>query len=409
MKKCLKTILTIILAFACALSVQVTAFAAPDNPFDFGNINLDDWKEYLQSIWPSTTTTVPAETTTGSNTNNPGETTTQNPVSNTGSGQISTTEPPTKYPVVDPNNGGQANEEPTATVTTTLPIGEEGSTSYGGSLSDLLEDDSAAIIIQKPSDPFTLNGGFVVNGGNVDNSLSWQQIALIAAAVLFVILIALVVALLVQRKKRLKEEEEEEKRRRNNASSGSGSAGTVPVEVMTPERIAELLGAGAAARASSTGVYSANTDAFNMSAEDSAAAIKAAILMGQFSTAYADPLIRKYTDDPSSVSPVAGVDLNGDITGAQILQATDSMLDDIIGNEKYASDISGVHLSNDGIEDLLGGSSSATPTTDATPVTDTVPPTDSAPSADAATIACPECGAKVPADEIFCPECGAYL
>ena len=70
-------------------------------------------------------------------------------------------------------------------------------------------------------------------------------------------------------------------------------------------------------------------------------------------------------------------------TGAQILEATDSMLSDITGNEKYASDISGLHVSTDNIDDIL--------------------------AEDAPAKVCPECQNPVPAGDVFCHACGAYV
>lgn len=376
MKNCLKKIIICMMAVACACSVHISVNAAPS----IGDTNLDALKDYISSIINrDNTTTAPQETTTvpDPNTTTDPNVTTTDPVNNMGTGTVpSSTTITTNYPTVAPNN-----QEPVGELTTvphtTEPFGEEDS-SYG-SLIGLLEQDSAAVIIQTPTESFTLNAGLVVNNGGDDDGFTWQQAALIAAAVLFVILAALIGALLVQRSKRIKEEEEE-RRRQNNMASSSSSA-PVPVEVMTPERIAELLGSAVGGTRGGSSA-SAPLDMSNMTSEDSAAAIKAAILMGQLSQSYSDPLIRKYTEEPVMFSPVSKVNLDEGVTGAQILEATDSMLSDITGNEKYASDISGLHFSADDIDDILS---------------------DSNPKV------CPECQNPVASGDVFCHSCGAYV
>lgn len=378
MKKCLKKILIIIMAVACACSIHITVSA--EGAGDSNNwVSIEDLiKEMLDRLNPENTTK-PEETTTSSDPNatttDPNATTTD-PVNNMGAGTVPSSQNTTNYPTVAPGNN---NNEPVGELTTvpqtTEPFGEEDS-SYG-SLIGLLEQDSAAIIVQAPTESFTLNAGLVVNDGGEKDSFTWQQAALIAAAVLFVILAALVGALLVQRSKRIKEEEED--RRRQNNMSASSSSAPVPVEVMTPERIAELLGSAVNAGRAAT---SAPADLGTMTSEESAAAIKAAILMGQLSHSYSDPLIRKYTEEPVMISPVSKVNLDEGVTGAQILEATDSMLDDITGNEKYASDVSGMHISDENIDDIL---------------------------ADSKTKICSECQNSVASGDVFCHSCGAYV
>ncbi len=374
MKNCLKKIMICMMAVACACSVHISVNAAPN----IGDTNLDALRDYISSILNrDNTTTAPQETTTVADPNvtTDPNATTKDPVNNMGTGTVTSSTTTTNYPTVAPDNNQEPVGELTTVPHTTEPFGEEDS-SYG-SLIGLLEQDSAAVIIQTPTESYTLNAGLVVNNGGDDEGFTWQQAALIAAAVLFVILAALIGALLVQRSKRIKEEEEERRRLNNMASSSSQAP--VPVEVMTPERIAELLGT---AVGTPRGGASVSPDMSGMTSEDSAAAIKAAILMGQLSQSYSDPLIRKYTEEPVMFSPVSKVNLDEGVTGAQILEATDSMLSDITGNEKYASDISGLHFSADDIDEFLS---------------------DSNPKV------CPECQNPVASGDVFCHSCGAYV
>ena len=169
--------------------------------------------------------------------------------------------------------------------------------------------------------------------------------------------------------------------------ASSSSSGPVPVEVMTPERIAELLGS--APNSNRNGYYNHSVaqpqpsfDMNNMSGAESAAAIKAAILMSQMSQSYSDPLIRKYTEEPVMFSPVSKMNPEDGLTGAQILEATDSMLFDITGNEKYASDIRGIRVPDEDIESMLNNTE---------------------------TKICPECKSPVASGDIFCHSCGAYV
>ena len=372
MKNCLKKIIICIMAVACACSIHISVNAAPGD----GNTNWEAIQDLIDQIFG---TTKPAETTTVAdpNTTTDPNATTTDPVNNMGTGTVPSSST-TNYPTVAPNDDPVG--ELTTVPHTTEPFGEEDS-SYG-SLLGLLEQDSAAVIIQTPTETFTLNAGLVVNNGGDDDGFTWQQAALIAAAVLFVILAALIGALLVQRNKRIKEEEED-RRRQNNMASSSSSA-PVPVEVMTPERIAELLGSAVNANrtAAPSAASSAPVDMANMTSEESAAAIKAAILMGQLSQSYSDPLIRKYTEEPVMFSPVSKVSLDDGVTGAQILEATDTMLSEITGNEKYALDISGLHVSTDSIDEILADTPSKT---------------------------CPECQNPVASGDVFCHSCGAYV
>ena len=372
MKQIFIKIASVALAVVCVLSINVTAFAQSGGILgNLGNVDMNDIEDWINDFLNPTTQ--PAETTTAQQ---PDETTTvdgtTDPVNSSGSGTITTTEPTTERNQnnYNPNGGNYTPVNPTVTE----PAGdeEEPGTSFDSSLLEWLEQDSAAIIVQNPSEQFTLNSGLVVNNGEEDDDLSWQQIALIAAAVLFVILAALVVALLVQRGKK----PDEKDTGGVTLSNDDGPSGPVPVEVMTEARIAELLGS---AKVHQYG-GSAAGGRF-LSPEEEAAALRRAALMGQLTHTYSDPLIRKYTDEPVRMSPLAGINENDDVTASQILKATDSMLDDITGNEKYASDTSGIDFLDGDISDLLEETETKT---------------------------CPECGATVQSGDVFCHFCGAY-
>lgn len=370
MKSKVCKILIAVTAVVFALTMQFSVGAGALNILE-DNVNFEDIKDIIDNILNPTTTT---ETTTVQNdettTVSGDETTTQDPVNSSGTGSITTTttEPPTQ--------GNQNNYYPNynytpnynnATPTTAEPAGDElESHSYASSLNELLESDSAAIIVQNPTESFTI-GGIVVKDGNDDDSFTWQKAALIAVAVLFVVLAALVAALLIQRSKKPEEVYV-------GASTDSDDSdipdGPVAVEIMTQERIAELLGT-AQGRKGGQGYTVA----------DSAAAIKTAALMGQLDS-YSDPLLRKYTDEPVRFSPVATIDPDGDVTAAQILEATASMLDDITGNEKYASDTSGMGIADEELDNILN---------------------------DTEIKNCPECQSPVKSGDMFCHSCGAFV
>ena len=365
MNKYLKKILIVAIAVCCAFSVQLSVNALPSLG-DLGDLgNVQDW---INGLFPSTQPTDPAETTTvPQDTTAPQETTTSL-INNSGEGNVNnTTEPSTVYttqytPVTMPTTA--------VTTTETTTVAEETSLSFEASLSDLFEEDSANIIVQTPTEPYTI-GGLVVNDNNKkDDGFSWQQIALVAAAVLFVILLALVIALLVQRSRKSDDDYVP------ITDSDGEPSGPVSVEVMTPERIAELLGS--AGKNSAAGGYG------DLTGEEAAAAIKTAALMGQLSHSYSDPLIRKYTDEPVMISPSAASAFDAeDATAADILRATDSMLDDITGDEKYATDLSGLgkYIDTDIELDEAQGPARK----------------------------CPDCGNDVPADDVFCHQCGTYI
>lgn len=374
MKRILKRILIIAMAVVCVCSVQLTVSAAPSIGEGLGGLFEDLINNMLTSLNPNNTTTQedPNNTTTN---NNPDNTTTDpnapttSPINNSGTGTL----PSSTEPTQSNTNNYQPNTMPTQ-LTTAEPAGdeEESSFTYEGSLSDLLEEDTAAIIVQTPTENYTI-GGLVVNNGGGNDGLQWQQIVLIAAAVLFVILAALVIALLVQRGK--KSDDSYGGISTDSDTESDVPSGPVPVEVVTPERIAELLGA-ASGKQNGGGM---SLD--GLSSDDSAAAIKAAALMGQLGS-YSDPLIRKYTEEPVRISPISQMNIDGDISAADILEATDSMLDDITGNERYASDTRGMDVFDTELDSILN---------------------------DTKTKTCPECNAPVPTGDVFCHSCGAYV
>ncbi len=374
MKRIMKKILILAVSVVLALSINVTAFAQMGGilgNFDLGaGGTLDEIRDIIDKFVNPTTTSpdnnnttqVPDETTTA----DPNAPTTD-PVNSSGSGSITTTEPTRQdnQNNYTPNGGGNTYTPVTPVVTEPSGDEEEPGTSFDSSLLEWLEQDSAAIIVQTPSEQFTIGSGLVVNNGEQDDDISWQQIALIAAAVLFVILAALVVALLVQKSKKTAEKETGSV----TLSDSDVPSGPVPVEIMSEARIAELLGSARAGGRVGT-------------PEEEAAILRKALLMGQLTHTYSDPLIRKYTDEPVRMSPLAGLNENGDVSASQILEATDSMLDDITGNEKYASDTSGVTFLDGDLESLIEETETKT---------------------------CPECGAPVQSSDVFCHSCGAYV
>lgn len=371
MKKTVKKIMVVVLAVICACSIQFSVSAA-------GFAEKPDWMN--EAVWSllqqligttepddnnNTTTPDPNNSTTPSSepsTNTP-------PVSNSGSGTLpATTEPTTQnvYPNYDPPQ--DPGLDITTAPSTTLPE-EDSSNAFSESLSRLLEQDqSYALIVERPTENFTI-GAAIVKPNDSDSGFTWQSAALIAALVLFVVLLALIVALLIQRGKKAKAEEDI-----RAAGESDTDAKPVSVEVMTPERIAELLGAAAKVPASSS----------PMTSEESAAAIKAAALMGQLTTSYSDPLIRKYTDEPVMISPVARLDLDSDsVTGAQILEATNAMVEDL-SDDYYTASKADKPVSAADYHAAL--------------------------DADGVTVkVCPECGKPVSSDDVFCHGCGAYV
>lgn len=367
MKKSLKKILIVLTAVVFAMSIHVSVAAESGNKFP---LDRESIFELIQSILTPSTTQAPDNTTAANSpTTGTGEVTTKSPINHEGTGRV-TTETPTTVLAEPPVNNNPTNN---ANDLTTEPTGEVTSYSPDQNLSDLLMEDSAAVLIQTTVAPFTLTTPLIV-GDDDGSDFTWQKAAIIAAAVLFVVLVALVAALLIQRNNRIKEEEEE---RRQYIASRSSGTGNVPVEVMSPERIAELLGSSISDARHDTSYTSAVTEA------DAYAAIKAATLIEQLSHSYSDPLIRKYTDAPVVISSSAISALDGDdISGEDILKATDSMLDDITGEEMYASDVSGLTIDNE--DDVLNK-------------------TFEEPGV------CSECGRQLTAGEVFCHGCGAYI
>ena len=371
MKKGIKKFLVVLLAAVCALSFHTSVYA--EGIADW----IPDWMQDILNQWsttvpnPDNTTAPPDVPTTDNRQENP---TVTNPVSTEGHGSLTTTQNDPGNNNGNPNynnqypNGNGQQLIVTTSPATTAPE-EDSSTSFSASLSGLFEQDTYDMIVNTPTEAFTI--GAMIQPGNDDNGFTWQSAALIAALILFVVLLALVAALLIQRSKKLKKDAEDEKHHIESSEKHE----PVSVEVMTPERIAELLGAAGKSRVGS----------FDASSDDSAAAIRAAALMGQITNAYSDPLIRKYTDEPVMISPVAKINLETDnVTGAQILDATNSLLDDF---DTEASDSSVDRVSND---DLLGMSE----TLDAS---------------DSGVRACPECGKPVLSGDVFCHNCGAYV
>lgn len=372
MKQILKKTAVILLAVICALSIQISV-AAEGSILDLLPDPIRDFIQQMQSTNPdpnnSTTAPDPNNGSTAPDPNN--GSTVSDPVNNQGTGTLpSTTEPVTNnyYPNYQP----PGNEQPNVVITTepTTIIPEEDSSSLSSSLQSMLERDSAnSMIVGTPTEPFTI--GNIVQPGDDNDGFTWQSAALIAALVLFVVLLALIVALLIQRGRKVNDD------RDDSSSEGRSSEHEEPVkvEIMTPERIAELLGASA----------NKSRSGFDMSSDESAAAIKAAALMGQLTGSYSDPLIRKYTDEPVMISPVAKINLDADnVTGAQILEATDSMLVDFDDTVSESKKQTKTVLSVDEIGAALDESGTTVKV-------------------------CPECGRSVSSDDVFCHNCGTYV
>ena len=393
MKKTFRKMLIILIAVMCAMSVHITVSAQTgivDNDA-LGNMFGDLINQIVSGLNPDNTTTEnPDNDPTAEDSGNSvvEQESVQNEVADdntTTETAPATTETTTEYnPPVTTVPQITQNNNVVPQITTTESAGDSGmSFTYDSSLSGLLEADSAEVIIQKPSETFTLGGVIVDNGGNKNNDVfSWQKIALIGAAGFFVVLAAFVVALLIQRSNK---KDDEYVGVSTDYIPDDRSSGPVEVEVMSAERIAELLGTAPRRHDNSNVNATANENSTylyeSLSSEDSASAIKTAALMGQLNS-YSDPLIRKYTEEPVRFSPLSSVSPDGEFSAAEILKATEAMLDDITGNEKFASDISGIGFSSESYDELLN---------------------------DTEVKICPECQSPVTSGDVFCHSCGAYV
>ena len=380
MKKYLKKTLIVITAVICAFSIHITVGALNFNDTE---VSIDDIWDFIQSV----ITTSPDEnnTTTTTETTTASGTTTTDPVNNQGVRTITTTTD-NYTTVADGNNGGGNNYGGNGgnsssgglnvnPGTTEMPVTEEdSSTSFESSLGELLENDTAAVIIQpNTTEVYTLGGSLVVNNGSGDDDFTWQKAALIAAAVLLAVLVALFVALLVQRSRRYEHKGTGVRYDDTDKPKTDENNGPVPVEIMTKERIAELLGAS----------VKKGENGYEISGRDSAAAIKNAVLLDQLKNSYSDPLIRKYTEDPVVFSPQAGLNLDeNSVTGAEVLSATNALLEDITADEKYAADTRGISMNLDEIDKAVSSEG---------------------------TRECPECHKPVGGTDVFCHSCGAYV
>ncbi len=370
MKNNIRKMIIAVIAVMLALSVQITVGA-----IDIGeNLNWDsvlDLIGQLTAINPDNTTTT--ETTTKADNGEDSS----NLVNNSGTGVHKPTEGETttaiQYPTgnYNPNNNSNNNNGGNNIgniFNTTEPSGDESTTlSFEASLSDIFEEDSANLIIQTPTEKYTI-GNLVEKNDPSNDGFTWQMGALIAAAVLLVILLALIVALIIQNSKKKKKH-----RHYDSYPKRDESSAPVPVEIMTPERIAELLGS------TSGRNFAGNTNSYEtMSSDETAAAIKAAALMGQLSHSYSDPLLKRYADEPVLISPNGTAILDVDNASvADILKATDYIMDDI------ATD-----------EDVEVHSVSTPSATETSATTSRI---------------CSECGNDVPVDDVFCHNCGNYI
>lgn len=382
MKKTFRKTLIIFIAVVCALSVHITVSAQTgivDNDA-LGNMFGDLINQIVSGLNPENTTVASNDPTAEDSGNSATEqVSVQNGVADDTTETAPTSADTTTVYYPPSTTAPQVTQNSVVPQITTESAGDgELSFTYDSSLSGLLEADSAEVIIQKPSETFTLGGVIVDNGGNKTNDVfSWQKIALIGAAGLFVVLAALVVALLIQRSNK-----------KDDAYVGVSTdyvsedqSGPVEVEVMSAERIAELLGSAPRRHDNAGAAANAGYSFEGLSSDDSASAIKTAALMGQLNS-YSDPLIRKYTDEPVRFSPLSSVSPDGEFSAAEILKATEAMLEDITGNEKYASDISGMGISSESYDELLN---------------------------DTEVKICPECQSPVKSGDVFCHSCGAYV
>lgn len=382
MKKTFRKMLIIFIAVMCAMSVHITVSAQTgvvDNDA-LGNMFGDLINQIVSGLNPDNTTEAPDNDPSAEDSDNSAaeQESLQNGTADNTTTETTTSSADTTTAYYPPaTTAPQVTQNSVIPQITTESAGDgEMSFTYDSSLSGLLEADSAEVIIQKPSETFTLGGVIVDNGGNKNNDVfSWQKIALIGAAGLFVVLAALVVALLIQRSNK----KDDEYIGVSTDYSSDEPSGPVEVEVMSAERIAELLGS--APRRHDNSSANAGYSFEGLSSEDSASAIKAAALMGQLNS-YSDPLIRKYTDEPVRFSPLSSASPDGEFSAAEILKATEAMLDDITGNEKYASDISGIGFSSESYDELLN---------------------------DTEVKICPECQSPVTSGDVFCHSCGAYV
>lgn len=369
MKNNIRKILTVVIAVVCIFCVQISVSA-----IEIGdNLNWDSVLDLIGQL----TAENPANTTTQEETTTSGEDL-SSPVSSTGSGTHSTEAQTTtqqEYPTYNNNNYTNVNNNNGYTgnlYTTTEPSGDESTTlSFEASLSDIFEDDSAALIVQTPTETYTIGSLVVKNDTDADDEFTWQMGALIAAAVLFVVLLALIVALIIQNSKKKKK-----RRYHDSYPKSEGGSAPVPVEIMTPERIAELLGSSSGRNFSGGDVNMGSYE--TMSSDETAAAIRAAALMGQLSDSYSDPLLKKYYDEPVMISSLGSSISDVDsVSVADILKATDYIVNDIEASD--GAGVPGVNIN--------------------APVV----------TASGVDRICPECGNDVPVDDVFCHNCGTYI
>lgn len=362
-----KKILIIFVAVVCAALMQASTMQK--------NLSIVSW---LDNWWNSLSTTAAPDTTASTSaTQNPNDTTTTNPVVSTGSGTVVTQSTTTTTYYYTQNNYTTVSGQLATTTTTTKK--EDDSTSFHASLTDMFESDSAAMVVVPTSnEPYTLNAGLVVNDTDTKNGgFTWQTAALLGAAVLFVILAALIIALLTQKNKLSKNKKETPYR---SAPSSEPRIPKTPKtdEVVSPARLAEILGSDS--EKPKTVGYS------GMSSEESAAAIRSAAVMSHYSSVYSDPLMKKYTDEPVTFSDGRNIHLDeNNVTGAEILKATESMISDLDDTppEGYVPSSSHVDEDEDDGDDdnkpSLGGR------------------------------VCPSCKKPVSSDDMFCHNCGSYV
>lgn len=351
----LRTAIIIVAAILCATMIHASAASTQLLPWIDDNIPwLNPHETTAQAPEDNTTVPAPPETTTVDN--NQGQ-----PSTVTGTGTV-----PYQPPTAAPYNGNDVytytrnpNTLPSLTTAPSTAVTE--ATSFRSSLSDLIERDSAAVVVSPvTAGGYTLRPGSVVQE-NPSGGVTWQMAALIAAAVLFVILAALLIALYVQKRKVERDgygvpgggPREYRPVRPVRSADGSLIPDRDGDETMEPQR-------------SAAPTY--HGDPGDIDPIGTAEAIRAAAIADTLTGL--DPLIRKYSDTRAD-----RFEDEENMTNEEILRATDDIIADIERQDRDREDIEAR------AEDMLGEEE----------------------------VACPACGAMNPKRCMFCRECGQYL
>ena len=351
----LRTVIIIVAAILCASLIHASAASTQLLPWlDDQGFELPDW------LRPHETTTQQEEPTTNpqDNTTLPPDDTTAPIVTATGTGTVPYT-PPTAAPYDNNNYYTYQNPNTVPSLTTSPHLTE--ATSFRSSLSDLIERDSAAVVVSPVTAGYTLRPGSVVQEEN-RGGVTWQMAALIAAAVLFVILAALLIALYVQKRKIDRD--------------GYGGSGPREYRPVRPVRSADgsLVPDREGTRTREPEYESDRRapvyrgDPGDVDPIGTAEAIRAAAIADTLSGL--DPLIRKYSDARAD-----RFEDEENMTNEEILRATDDIIADIERQDRDREDVEAR------AEEMLGEGD----------------------------VTCPACGAVNPKRCMFCRECGQCL